>query len=80
MGRFYLIETEAPEGYILNPEKMWFEIKADGEIVKADMTNEQIVEVPNTSISDSKVLEIAGIVLILAGLGYIAYDKFKKNK
>ena len=80
VGRFYLIETEAPEGYILNPEKMWFEIKADGEIVKADMTNEQIVEVPNTSISDSKVLEIAGIVLILAGLGYIAYDKFKKNK
>ena len=59
---------------------MWFEIKADGEIVKADMTNEQIVEVPNTSISDSKVLEISGIVLILAGLGYIAYDKFKKNK
>ena len=59
---------------------MWFEIKADGEIVKADMTNEQIVEVPNTSISDSKVLEIAGIVLILAGLGYIVYDKFKKNK
>ena len=59
---------------------MWFEIKVDGEIVKADMTNEQIVEVPNTSISDSKVLEIAGIVLILAGLGYIAYDKFKKNK
>ena len=44
------------------------------------MTNEQIVEVPNTSISDSKVLEIAGIVLVLAGLGYIAYDKFKKNK
>ena len=80
VGRFYLIETEAPEGYILNPEKMWFEIKADGEIVKADMTNEQIVEVPNTSISDSKVLEISGIVLILAGLGYIAYDKFKKNK
>ena len=80
VGRFYLIETEAPEGYILNPEKMWFEIKVDGEIVKADMTNEQIVEVPNTSISDSKVLEIAGIVLILAGLGYIAYDKFKKNK
>ena len=37
-----MVEKEAPEGYILNPEKMYFEIKENGEIVKATMTNEII--------------------------------------
>ena len=43
------------------------------------MTNELIVEVPNTGISDSNVLNIIGIVVIVLGIGYIAYDKFKKK-
>ena len=58
---------------------MWFEITEDGQIIKANMTNELIVEVPNTGISDSNVLNIIGIVVIVLGIGYIAYDKFKKK-
>ena len=80
VGKYYLVEVEAPEGYILNPEKMYFEIKDNGEIVKADMSNEQIVDVPDTGISDSKLLNVIGIVLIVAGIGYLTYDKFKKKK
>lgn len=40
-GRYYILEKEAPEGYILNEERMYFEIREDGEIVKATMENEK---------------------------------------
>lgn len=79
VGKFKLIESEAPDGYILNPNPQEFEIKENGEIIKATMTNEQIVEVPNTGISDSKVLDVVGIVLIIAGVGYIVIDKKRKK-
>lgn len=79
VGKYYLVEVEAPEGYILNTEKMYFEIKDNGEIVKADMSNEQMIDVPDTDIADSNILNIIGIVAIVLGLGYIAYDKFKKK-
>lgn len=42
MGEYYIVEKEAPEGYTLNPEKMYFEIKEDGEVVKATMKDEKI--------------------------------------
>ena len=80
IGKFYLIETEAPEGYILNPEKMWFEIKENGEIVKANMTNEQIVEVPNTEAVDSHLPLILGLCFAGVGVGIFVYEKVKKNK
>ena len=32
-GKYYILEKEAPEGYVLNPDKMWFEIKEDGVVV-----------------------------------------------
>ena len=35
-------------------EKMWFEIKEDGEIIKATMKDEQIIEVPDTEKKDYK--------------------------
>ena len=42
VGKFYIIETEASTGYKLSDEKVFFEIKENGEIVKANMTNEKI--------------------------------------
>ena len=76
--RMYILEKEAPENYILNEEKMYFEILENGEIVKANMTNEKI-PVPITSISDSYVLDIIGIIAIVLGIGYIIYDTKKKK-
>ena len=78
IGKFYIIESEAPEGYILNPEKMWFEITADGEVVKANLTNEMIVNVPNTGINTINIAYIGGSLLILIGLWVFLYDKKKK--
>lgn len=79
VGKYYLVEVDASEGYTLNPEKMYFEIKDNGEIVKADMSNEQIIDVPDTGILNSNILNVIGIIAIVLGLGYIAYDKFKKK-
>ena len=49
IGKYYILEKEAPEGYKLNSEKMEFEIKENGEIVKCTMTDELIIKVPNTN-------------------------------
>ena len=79
-GDYYAMESEAPEGYILNDEKMYFSIKEDGQVVKATFTDEKIiVEVPKTALNDSIVLDIVAFALIVAGIGYVIYDK-KKNK
>ena len=78
-GKYYILEKNAPEGYQLNPEKMYFEILEDGEIVKCTMTDEKvIVEVPNTD-SSNYIIQIS---LILMGLatGVVVYEEIKKRK
>ena len=51
----------------------------NGEIVKADMTNEKIVEVPNTLQEKDILIEIISATLLLSGIGIIIYAK-KKSK
>ena len=79
-GKYYILEKEAPEGYELNPDKMYFEIKEDGEIVKSVMKDKQIVKVPNTEANDYKELLFSGITLLISGAGVIIYGIKKKNK
>ena len=50
VGKYYILETEAPNGYKLNPEKLYFEITNDGDVVKSVMKDE-IIEVPDTDIT-----------------------------
>ena len=79
-GKYYILEKEAPEGYQLNPNKMYFEIKEDGEIVKSNMTDELIiVEVPNTELNEFPLFELVSIVLVGLGAGVIFYAKRKKK-
>ncbi len=78
-GRYYILEKEtASDDYILNTERMYFEIKENGEIVKAVMTNSKKIEVPDTLSNTYYHLIPIGIFLI----GIILYiiSKFKKNK
>lgn len=80
-GKYYFVEKEAPEGYQLNSEKMYFEVLEDGEIVKCTMKDEKIVvEVPNTLSNDYMPIIMFGITV--AGLGAFAYGikKSKKTK
>ncbi len=77
-GKYYILEKEAPENYILNEEKMYFEILENGEVVKATMTNEK-VEMPKTFNTDiTSVITIMGTALV--GLGLLLYAKKKNNK
>ena len=82
VGKFYILEKEAPEGYKLNEEKMWFEIKEDGEVVKATMKDEQIIDVPDTEKNKDYKELIGGIALMLIGTGVVIYGikRNKKNK
>ena len=78
-GKYYFIEKEAPEGYQINNEKMWFEILEDGKIVKSELSDEKIiVEVPNTLKNDYMPFIMLGISAL--GIGVITYGIIKKRK
>ena len=78
-GKYYIIEKEAPEGYTINPEKMYFEIKEDGEIIKATMKDEKIIEVPDTEKNKFPYFELGSLLVSAVGLGMIVYAKRKKK-
>lgn len=78
-GKYYILEKEAPESYEINPDKMYFEIKENGDVIKAIMKDEKIIDVPITDKTDYKVVIIGGITLMLIGTGMVIYDK-KKNR
>ena len=78
-GKYYILEKEAPTGYQLNPEKMYFEITEDGQVIKSVMKDEKIVEVPNTGLSEINYDKVTPIIVIVLGAGLIIYAT-KKNK
>lgn len=78
-GKYYILEKNAPDGYLINAEKMCFEILEDGEIVKAVMKDES-VKVPNTGLSNINLEQVIYISLIITGLGFISYGIIKKKK
>lgn len=41
-GRYYFLEKSAPAGYLLNPDKHWFEVRNDGQIIRSRMSNQLI--------------------------------------
>lgn len=79
IGKGHIIEKESATGYQITDEIVEFEIKENGEIVKANLTNEQIVEVPNTIANSSKLYTVISITCMVAGLGVYLYVS-KKNK
>ena len=80
-GKYYLVETIAPNGYILNEEKIEFELKDDGKLVSVVMQNTKapVVEVPSTGYNTSLFLLSIGIIVIVSGLTYIGLNVRKQN-
>ena len=60
-GKYYILEKEAPIGYLLNNEKMFFEIKDNGEIIKANMKDEIITSIVKIHKVDENGVALAGV-------------------
>lgn len=69
-GKYTYEEFDAPDGYQIDTTPHSFEIREDGEIVKAEMTNEKIpiVEVPQTGDSSMTGFWIGLGAIALGGL------------
>jgi hypothetical protein len=77
-GSYYYQELQTIDGYVLNDEKVYFDVTIDGEIIQRTIVNETI-KVPDTFLNDSKLIDVIGILFIIVGAGYIIFDKYKKN-
>ena len=66
-GKYFYREFDAPEGYLLDSTQFPFEIKENGEIVKAVMTNERkpsYLELTKTDVSTGKPIPDCGVEIL----------------
>ena len=70
IGKYYFKEEKAPEGYLLNNDKHYFEITENGQIIKDTLVNERI-SVPNTLKNNIYYFEIFSLGLISLGIKII---------
>ncbi len=66
-GKYYFLEKEAPDGYAVDNQKYYFEIKENDVIIKANMTNERI-KVPNTYLNESLIVYLISILGIIGSI------------
>ncbi|MEG0296734.1 MAG: SpaA isopeptide-forming pilin-related protein [Clostridium sp.] len=69
-GKYTYQETNAPEGYVIDESEFPFEIKEDGEIIKAEMTNEMIKGKVGVTKVDADNKDI-----VLQGAEFTIYDE-----
>ena len=75
LGKYYIRELQAPIGYSLDDNNIYFEIKNNNEIVSTTMQN-TIINVPSTNMNKNYFLYIGSIVLLIIGV-YLYKNKKK---
>ena len=82
-GKYTYQEYDAPKGYRIDESEFPFEIKEDGQIVKATMTNEKepekVITTPKTGDESNVGLWVTLAGLSLVGIGVFAYLLKKKK-
>ena len=76
-GKYYIKEKEAPKGYALSLDKLYFEIKEDGQVVSLQFENEKEVFVPSTGIREIPKSILFAICFMFLGAFCIIYGKKK---
>lgn len=81
-GEYTYEEFSAPEGYLLDTTPHAFSISEDGQIVRAEMTNERVPtpEIPQTSDSSGLTLWLGLGGIALGGLAACGILYFKRKK
>ncbi len=81
VGKYTYEEFDAPDGYIIDTKPHKFEIKKDGEIVKAKMTNKKqpTPHTPQTGVDNNFGFFIGLGAIALGGLIAFCIVKFRKK-
>ena len=80
-GKYTYQEFDAPEGYQIDEKEYPFEITENGQVVKAEMTNE-LIPTPNTGNEKTPITYacvIAGSLCIVAGIALLLIKRKKRN-
>ena len=76
LGKYYIIEKEANSLYMITNEKVYFEIKEDGEVIKANLINEKIeVPVEKTNTNEDIIAHSLFSIIFLIGIGRMYYER-----
>ena len=83
IGKYYILEKDAPKYYRINPDKMYFEVKEHGKIIKATMKDERKegnLIFTKTDITGKKKLEGALIEIVFTENNHVVFkNKTDKN-
>ena len=80
LGNFSIRELESADGYKLNEEKTYFTISENEQVIRINLTNEKIIEVPKTSSNSYFILlPISTLVLSLILLLFVSNKNRKRG-
>ena len=80
VGKFKILETEPATGYRLSNEVVYFEITEDGEIIKANMTNEKVRSTIRIHKTDENNNPLEGVTIGIYDLKGNLIHKAKTDK